>query len=964
MHGERRRRAARSFRAAALLLLVAAASWAHDTEAWSCREGDSASFYLEPGKRYVVECHLPAGEVVELAVEQQGVDLALLTVNPAGEPIVHFDGPTGDRGTDTAFLVTEVGGPYRLEVVAVREHHRGTGRLAVTARRRAEAMDVAWQKARHIIYRSDRWHRHPPSETEAREAVEVLQAAVDLAKQSRDLRREAEGLLLLASVQGELGRSWSALLSRRRSADLFGELGDTERQAYGLLSVGFFYFGLGDPQTALDYFHFVADRLGSRHSAASPGSSEAEVGRWYAQALYAMGLAYLTVEDLDRACEDLAESLAAYRRLEFPVGQLKSGLDLARCQQAASEWTAAEATLRSVLPLTEGHTYTLHRRLVRQTLAELAKLVASRGRRQEAIELLQSLRATLPERPASPQQIRQALAEAHVYQALGDRERALQLFLEAARGAPDGVAFEAWLSLAEAAAAESDWTRVREAAEEAILRVESNRRFAGGAALGETYVGARHRAYELAVAAYLELADARFFPAGTAAPSAERALELHEHLLGRGLLDALSAKTKPEHDGSSNFGPGSTDLMVEDWGPLEVASRHRELALPPAGKPAVVSLDDLRGMLDRDTLFLSFALGDRRSHVFAVDHQGLWIESLPSRSWIDTRARSWLAELSQRPVGDSGNAAVAALGHDLARVLLAPVAPRLGRRRVLIAADGVLGQVPLGALPGPAGRPLVIDHEVTYVASASVWARLVRRPRSTNQRWLTVVADPLAPHLAELPGSRREAREILELAPPGRQQALLGGAASRDRVLPSGLDGSRIVHFAGHAFAHPRHPELSGLVLAASSGGTLHRGDLEALDLGTELVVMAACDSAASRSPRSHSLDSLAAGFLAAGARAVVGSLWQQDDEATAELMSRFYRILLRDVAGRPALGHRSVAAALAVAQREMASTRRFAHPFYWSGFIVLGDGSVPSPDSDSITSVSSSPAAESSDAR
>jgi hypothetical protein len=79
----------------------------------------------------------------------------------------------------------------------------------------------------------------------------------------------------------------------------------------------------------------------------------------------------------------------------------------------------------------------------------------------------------------------------------------------------------------------------------------------------------------------------------------------------------------------------------------------------------------------------------------------------------------------------------------------------------------------------------------------------------------------------------------------------------------------------------------------------------------------------------------LTGAFLAAGSRAVVASLWDVDDAATATFMRRFYAALAR---GRTAAG------ALAAARRDLARSAPTAAPFYWSGFVVVGDGRLQAP--------------------
>jgi CHAT domain-containing protein len=97
-----------------------------------------------------------------------------------------------------------------------------------------------------------------------------------------------------------------------------------------------------------------------------------------------------------------------------------------------------------------------------------------------------------------------------------------------------------------------------------------------------------------------------------------------------------------------------------------------------------------------------------------------------------------------------------------------------------------------------------------------------------------------------------------------------------------------------------------------------------------DLVVLSACQTALGREIRGEGLVGLTRGFMYAGARSVVASLWQVDDESTAELMKRFYQAMLKD-GGRPA-------EALRTAQLEMSRSPRWSPPFYWAGFVLQGE--------------------------
>ncbi|MEP6593327.1 MAG: CHAT domain-containing protein, partial [Acidobacteriota bacterium] len=148
--------------------------------------------------------------------------------------------------------------------------------------------------------------------------------------------------------------------------------------------------------------------------------------------------------------------------------------------------------------------------------------------------------------------------------------------------------------------------------------------------------------------------------------------------------------------------------------------------------------------------------------------------------------------------------------------------------------------------------------------------------------------------------------------------------------------GYRVVHFATHGVLDTRTPQLSGLVLSLvdrrgrPQNGFLRLHDLDRLHLDAELTVLGGCETALGRTVEGEGVIGLTRGFLAAGSRRVVASVWKVDDLATAELMKRFYAGMF--TRGQPA------AAALRAAQLEMARSARWGHPHYWAGWVLNGD--------------------------
>ena len=301
----------------------------------------------------------------------------------------------------------------------------------------------------------------------------------------------------------------------------------------------------------------------------------------------------------------------------------------------------------------------------------------------------------------------------------------------------------------------------------------------------------------------------------------------------------------------------------------------------------------------------------------------------------------------------------------LGRVLLAPAARRLDASRVLIVADGALHLVPFAALPGPlAAGPLLDRSEVVHLPSASAGVLLSRVPPRVGPNDVAVFADPVFRadddrvgnrsagastaqmaslpreltrdgRLARLPFTRREAYSIQALAGAAGRVAL-DFDATREAALDERLSSYRFVHFATHGLLNGSRPELSGIVLSlVDSAGQPQNGFLTSLDtynlrLDADLVVLSGCRTALGKDVRGEGIVGLTRGFMFAGARGVLASLWPVDDLTTSELMRVFYEGLLGP-------RHLSPPAALRAAQAHVRSRRAWASPYYWAAFQLQG---------------------------
>jgi CHAT domain-containing protein len=190
--------------------------------------------------------------------------------------------------------------------------------------------------------------------------------------------------------------------------------------------------------------------------------------------------------------------------------------------------------------------------------------------------------------------------------------------------------------------------------------------------------------------------------------------------------------------------------------------------------------------------------------------------------------------------------------------------------------------------------------------------------------------------LSRLPWSAREAKTIARLAPDNQLFSAVGFKANRKTATSVELSKYRFLHFATHGIMDLDHPELSGIVLSMfdekgqPQDGYLRLHEIYNLNLPAELVVLSACQTGVGKQIKGEGLIALTRGFMYAGAKSVVASLWKVDDAATADLMAEFYKQIFT---------HKlKPAAALRAAQLEIANRKHRNSPYYWAGFFLQGE--------------------------
>jgi CHAT domain-containing protein len=229
------------------------------------------------------------------------------------------------------------------------------------------------------------------------------------------------------------------------------------------------------------------------------------------------------------------------------------------------------------------------------------------------------------------------------------------------------------------------------------------------------------------------------------------------------------------------------------------------------------------------------------------------------------------------------------------------------------------------------GDPVLPSNYAAKVSELENGSRQTERGSEDRE------GEPLEPaKLGTLFFARRELNELRKLAPANDRVVYSDFAATRDNLRSLDLRQYRILHFATHGLLNARQPELSGLVLSLVDrngrrvNGFVGLADIYNLHAPVDLVVLSACRTALGKDVRGEGLVGLTRGFMYAGAATVVASLWKVDDEATAELMKRFYSNILQQ--------RMTPAAALRTAQNSIRQEPQWHAPYFWAAFTLQGD--------------------------
>jgi CHAT domain-containing protein len=761
-----------------------------------------------------------------------------------------------------------------------------------------------------------------------------------------------------------------ALLAHQKALSIFEAAGVKSGAAAALEGLSQLYHLLGDYQEAFD-------------CARKSLQLYEEVGdmRGIASALTKIGNLYGVQNNPQQALAHLERAMKISEELEdrFRIAILRG--EMAQAHLALGNYEQALELFQLTLRQIESHGDQAGAAIIRD---EIGRVYAAQGRYEKALDYYRQALAVLEagNRKGVVETLGHMsdayLAGGKFAEALPITERAVSLARQI------GQPYDLWSALAAAGYCQLALNRPAEAREsftEAVAIFERLRaQAAGGAEDSQRYfesgLRAHHGLLHLLVKenqtqealALTERAKARTLldalqrgrvsiqKAMTAEErEQERRLKLKLTMLNTQLTRITqSGKPDPQRVGEIEPRLEKARLDYEAF-QTSLYAAHPELRTHRGDAP-IIKAEELATLIHApNSAMLEYVVTDDATYLFAITKAAdrrdadVQVFTLPiKRAELAGQVESFRRSLAERDLGFRDAA------RRLYDLLLKPAQAQLrGKTDLVIAPDDRLWELPFQALLAGDDRYVLEKSAVSYTPSLTVlreMAKARRRGAETPRTSLLAFGNPAlgketmarAAHVARdesldpLPEAEAEVKSLGRLYGSARSKIYVGAEAREDRA-KNEAGAFQVLHFATHGVLNNAAPMYSHLVLAQgdkNEDGLLEAWELMQMDLHADLAVLSACETARGRFGAGEGVIGLTWALFVAGAPATVVSQWKVESASSRELMLGFHRNL-RALSREPA----PKAEALRQAALKLMKNPSTSHPFYWAGFVLVGDG-------------------------
>lgn len=358
---------------------------------------------------------------------------------------------------------------------------------------------------------------------------------------------------------------------------------------------------------------------------------------------------------------------------------------------------------------------------------------------------------------------------------------------------------------------------------------------------------------------------------------------------------------------------------------------------------AAPTIAQLQNLLDSKTAIISYFIdeGNARLYTFLITSKRYEVKDQPLPSDYD----KYLSGFRNSMFFSNANVFTVS-ARNLYRLLI-PAGIPSGVNSLVFLPAGRMSVIPFEALLTQPVKEQASFHQLPYLINRfniryELSAGLLlqksqgeKKTGITSAQLMAPIQFPVKDNLSPLPGTETEVNQIQELL-HSKQIAcniLINQEANETSIKSETLRNYDLIHFATHGIVDEDNPDLSRIFLQNDSeaeDGNLFSGEIYNLHLNANLVTLSACQTGLGKISKGEGVIGLSRALVYAGAKNLVVSFWSVADESTSQLMTTFYQHLITTK-------ETTFAEALRGAKLKMIRQQKYASPFYWAPFVLIG---------------------------
>jgi len=376
---------------------------------------------------------------------------------------------------------------------------------------------------------------------------------------------------------------------------------------------------------------------------------------------------------------------------------------------------------------------------------------------------------------------------------------------------------------------------------------------------------------------------------------------------------------------------------------------------------STASVKEVQSLLETDQALIEYFIGDDAVYIFSLTANEYEVNTIkkdfPLEEWVSqVRDGIYLSTMNNHFDSsqiDSLKQQYADAAYQLHEKLIAPIPLELPKRLIIVP-DGALGYLPFDALlsskPADIGQfksydYLLRTYAICYNYSATLYQQILEQPKSRASKRLLAVAPNFGQDRSANYIAGRSIDELRDTLLPLRYNVLevaylhdlIGGdtLVGNNAILELFKNQAKdyqIVHLSTHGKANDKIGNYSYLAFTETKDSIenekLYVRELYNLKLNADMVVLSACETGLGELKRGEGIIGMARGFLYAGTKSIITTLWSVNDKSTQEFMQHFYDGIKAE---------QSKDIAMQEAKLKLLESN-YPEPFYWAGFTAIGD--------------------------